>query len=89
MFLICFITFKNLNSGQIQNIEHSVRLFKKVSDIKNEQKKSVDCSRLKEVKVTQTNAMHEASLDTRLKKKDTRLKKKRLYNKTFGGQLGK
>lgn len=53
-----------MKSRQFQNVEHSGRLFKKVNNVKNEQKKAVDCSRLKDLKATQTNAVHEASLDT-------------------------
>lgn len=69
-----------MKSRQFQNVEHSGRLFKKVNNVKNEQKKAVNCSRLKDLKATQTNAVHEASLDTGFFK--------RLYNKAFGRQLG-
>lgn len=40
----------------------------------------MDCSRLKDVKATQTHAVREVSLDAGIFK--------RLHNKLFGGQLG-
>lgn len=61
-------------------MEHSVRLFQKVNNVKNELEKAMDCSRLNDVKATQTYTVHEASLDTGIFK--------RLHNKSFRGQLG-